>query len=918
MAVNQVHETSSIPGVDVASKGPNYNERYAGNESPEVYDLLGIGFGPANLAITVALLEHWDQHKASGTEPKIKNACFVERHPRFSWHPGMLLPGSRMQISFLKDLATLRNPSSKLTFLSYLHAHGRLPAFINRGADTPTRREYADYMAWAANRVRELGGDALNVRYGEDVVSVQSLDGGKTVTVISRIQETGELRTRNAKTLIVAPGGTARIPGILAQYATHPQVTHTSSYVQRAASLIKAAVASTGSSRSPSPSGSESSHLSGLTTARALRIAVLGSGQSSAEVLLDLRSRLANIPIEGEGIQEHQLDMIIRKGSLKPSDDSPFANEIFDPESTDKAFKLPSAARAWLRAEYAGTNYGVVNPRTIDALYEEVYAQRVDDAAESRPLGGATAPNGARVRINILPYQDMSHLSVADSEMSNGPTFSVRLRHLLTGDEQDGAYDAIVMGTGYERQSWMRFITWTGVRAATRRPPIERLELDGEQATIGLSKGKVKQPDFSQYIDLASLPKHKLRAGGGRIVFVGDIHGMYTSLEYVIHTLCYLINVNYGPHGYSIFRKLLKKLGFNANHDLLIHTGDVVLKGPQSREVIQELIRINALGVRGNQDQKVVEWRGWIDWVLSQDGGKQWLKKMEKEVDALKKPRKADYERFRKAASVKGWTIPDGWKFGDEIYHLARHLKSEEYQYLLSMPVALHIPSLHTIVVHAGILPMDPRRKVISPHQPLSHPPKSDNRTEEALRKLQELALLTDIPQNTDPWTRMNMRTILDDGTISRDKGGTLWSDLWHKVIKLCDGFDVQPTSNSTAAEFGAEDGWAEWVKNEFKGVKSLPCKDVTVIYGHSASRGLDIKKWSKGLDTGCTYNLRLTALVLGKPWKSGSSVANATVVDEDIYQVDEELDGEVISFGKKGRGKIVQVRCADGKDRLD
>ncbi|KAF8734062.1 L-lysine 6-monooxygenase (NADPH-requiring), partial [Rhizoctonia solani] len=456
MAANPIHEISSIPGVDVASKGPNYNERYAGNESPEVYDLLGIGFGPANLAITVALLELWDQHKAAGTEPKIKNACFIERHPRFSWHPGMLLPGSRMQISFLKDLATLRNPASKFTFLSYLHAHGRLPAFINRNADTPTRREYADYMAWAATRVRELGGEALRIRYGEDVVSVQSLDGGKTVTVTSRVRETNEVRIRNAKTLIIAPGGTARIPKILAPYADHPRVMHTSSYVQRAASLIKAAVESTGSSRSPSPAGSDSSRLSGLTTARALRIAVLGSGQSSAEVLLDLRSRLAGIPIEGEGPQEHQLDMIIRKGSLKPSDDSPFANEIFDPESTDKAFKLPSAARAWLRAEYAGTNYGVVNPRTIDALYEEVYAQKVDDAAESRPLGGVSAPDGARVRINILSYQDTAHLSVSGSEMSNEPTFSIRLRHLLTGDEHDRGYDAIILGTGYERQSWMR------------------------------------------------------------------------------------------------------------------------------------------------------------------------------------------------------------------------------------------------------------------------------------------------------------------------------------------------------------------------------------------------------------------------------------------------------------------------------
>jgi L-ornithine N5-oxygenase len=82
--------------------------------------------------------------------------------------------------------------------LSYLHAHGRLPAFINRGADTPTRREYADYMAWAATRVLELGGEALTVRYGEDVVSVESLDGGKSVTVRSRFRETGELRIRTA------------------------------------------------------------------------------------------------------------------------------------------------------------------------------------------------------------------------------------------------------------------------------------------------------------------------------------------------------------------------------------------------------------------------------------------------------------------------------------------------------------------------------------------------------------------------------------------------------------------------------------------------------------------------------------------------------------------------------------------------
>lgn len=61
-----------------------------------------------------------------------------------------------------------------------------------------------------------------------------------------------------------------------------------------------------------------------------LRIAVIGSGQSAAEIVIDLHSRLGTIPVIGE--KPHTLDLIIRKGSLKPGDDSPFVNEIFNPE----------------------------------------------------------------------------------------------------------------------------------------------------------------------------------------------------------------------------------------------------------------------------------------------------------------------------------------------------------------------------------------------------------------------------------------------------------------------------------------------------------------------------------------------------------------------------------------------------------
>jgi hypothetical protein len=36
-----------------------------------------------------------------------------------------------------------------------------------------------------------------------------------------------------------------------------------------------------------------------------------------------------------------------------------------------------------------------------------------------------------------------------------------------------------------------------------------------------------------------------------------------------------------------------------------------------------------------------------------------------------------------------------------------------------------------------------------------------------------------------------------------------------------------------------------------------------TVIYGHDSKRGLQIKQWTKGLDSGCVKGGRLSALVL-------------------------------------------------------
>ena len=105
-----------------------------------MYSLFGIGFGPSALSLAIAMKELNFRGKLG----------FAEQKRSFGWHKPMLLEDAKMQVSFLKDLVTPRNPASQFTFTSYLKARGRLELFINRKTFFPTRHEFSDYLEWAA------------------------------------------------------------------------------------------------------------------------------------------------------------------------------------------------------------------------------------------------------------------------------------------------------------------------------------------------------------------------------------------------------------------------------------------------------------------------------------------------------------------------------------------------------------------------------------------------------------------------------------------------------------------------------------------------------------------------------------------------------------------------------------------------
>jgi L-ornithine N5-oxygenase len=344
-----------------------------------IHDLIGIGFGPSNLALAIALHE---QKTSSG----MLHAVFIERQPAFAWHPDMLLDHAHMQISFLKDLATLRNPSSPFTFLNYLHEKERLHDFINLKTFYPSRHEFNDYLTWAASHFESI------CAYGEEVIEVLPQTSGPVISLLrvrSRRPD-GSLHERLTRSLVIGVGGAPNIPPCFHAFAQDGRIFHSSRYLRELA-------------RQTNPR----------------RVAVIGAGQSAAEIFLDLHNRGLNV------------DLVMRARAIKPSDDSPFVNEIFNPEFTDHFFGQPDDQRTALIEEFLNTNYAAPDLVLIEQIYNVLYQQKV----------------GGTPRHRFLRRHEVTEAAAEASGISMG------LTDLDSGKTEVATYDAIVLATGYLRNT---------------------------------------------------------------------------------------------------------------------------------------------------------------------------------------------------------------------------------------------------------------------------------------------------------------------------------------------------------------------------------------------------------------------------------------------------------------------------------
>ncbi|WP_183094842.1 lysine N(6)-hydroxylase/L-ornithine N(5)-oxygenase family protein [Nocardioides stalactiti] len=333
-----------------------------------VHDFVAVGLGPFNLGLACLA----DPLRSS----EGLDGVFLEARAGFDWHPGMLLDDATLQVPFLADLVTMADPTSRWSFLNYLKQSGNLYPFYIRESFYPLRREYDDYCRWAAER---LG----SVRFGEQVLAVAH-DGSSYVSTTS----TG--RTFRSRRLVLGIGTSPRVPALLRPLLGAAGVTHSADYLAHKADLQ-----------------------------RRRTITIVGSGQSAAEVYLDL---LVEAPDH-----DYELVWLTRSPRFFPMEYTKLTLEMTSPEYGAYHRALPVETRDRLTREQRHLFKGI-SADLVDAIFDLHYQRRVSGDGPRTTLLTNTEVQGAG---------------------SAGASHELDLLHVETGESFGLVTDGLVLATGY-------------------------------------------------------------------------------------------------------------------------------------------------------------------------------------------------------------------------------------------------------------------------------------------------------------------------------------------------------------------------------------------------------------------------------------------------------------------------------------
>lgn len=352
-------------------------------DEPSVYDVLGIGFGPSNLSLAIAL------HEMGDVEGRPLAARFFEQQPSFGWHRNMLLPSAKMQVSFLKDLVTFRNPHSRFTFVSYLHEMNRLARFVNNCDFFPTREEFHGYLEWAATNFAD------QVTYGATITSISVPPDSGPGDPIDRVRvhlasgPTGtESSSVEARNVVL---GTGLVPRFPAGLTSDDRVWHSSEFLGK---------------------------FQRCDTTKLKRVLVVGGGQSAAEIAHFVY----------ENVPGATVTAVIPSYGYSIADATPFANRVFDPSAIDDYYYGDENSRDAFWRYHRNTNYAVVDSDLISDLNRKAYDEAV--TGETR-----------------LRFAELSRLSGV-RRRDDGVVVSIH--SMLSNRTSEVDADIVICATGYE------------------------------------------------------------------------------------------------------------------------------------------------------------------------------------------------------------------------------------------------------------------------------------------------------------------------------------------------------------------------------------------------------------------------------------------------------------------------------------
>ncbi|MFC1442068.1 SidA/IucD/PvdA family monooxygenase [Streptacidiphilus sp. N1-10] len=333
------------------------------------YDLVGVGLGPFNLSLAAL---------ADGVAEL--RTLFLDAKAEFSWHPGLMVEGATMQVPFLADLVSLVDPTSRWTFLAYLHEHDRLFPFYFAERSHLSRREYEHYCRWAAGRLP-------NCRFSSPVHAV-TWDADSRLFRIG-LPDGESVATRN---IVLGIGTEPVVPAAFAELQGAGVAHHAEDYLSVRDTL-----------------------------ADSTDVTVVGSGQSGAEVFLDLLRSRGQAP-------GRQLRWITRSRAIAPMEYSKMGLEHFTPDYTRYFHALPARTKdALVPAQWQ--LYKAASAETLADIHSALY---------DRTLGAAPAD------VEILPGTEVE----AARRASSGG-LELHCRHLQTGIGYTRRTDSVILATGH-------------------------------------------------------------------------------------------------------------------------------------------------------------------------------------------------------------------------------------------------------------------------------------------------------------------------------------------------------------------------------------------------------------------------------------------------------------------------------------